>query len=329
MKNGKRILYHFLGWMVYLLIIALSADEVDRDFIFKNLSSTVPGMVVFYFNIGWVFPRFLEPKPNYFAVIFLTLLGCVMTTGLRVAFSAVFPHELPPFDRIMFWVQFRFNILFACISFAYWFAGKNYRDKKRWAQLEKEMADARLTYLKNQVNPHFLYNSLSLLYAKTLPLSAEVSDLVGKISDILRYSLEEPADNGLVPLDKEITHIRNYLDIQQLRFNNTLNIVFEVTGDAANYRILPMLLITFVENACKHGRLNDANNPVTIRLAVMNDEISFSLKNTKATGSKERSSGIGLANVRSRLDLQYPQSHMLVIKDEAQLYAVDLTIKTR
>ncbi|MBX3240428.1 MAG: histidine kinase [Chitinophagaceae bacterium] len=326
MGKKKVVLYHILGWITYLLIIALGADKVDKDFILKSLSGTLPAIALFYINILLIFPRYLKHK-NYTPAIIFTMLACVAATGIRALFTNSFPGILPPFDTIMFWVQFRVNILFAGISFAYWFALKNYRDEKRWQQLEKEMAEAKLMYLKNQLNPHFLYNSLSLLYSKTLPLSSETSELVGKISDMLRYSLDEPEDNGLVSLEKEATHIKNYVDIHQLRFNNTLNIAFEITGDMASKRIAPMMLITFVENAFKHGKLNDAGHPVTIQLVVNKNDLRFNVSNPKATGRKEISSGIGLVNVKNRLQLLYPETHSLEIKDEAQYYSVDLTIR--
>jgi two-component system LytT family sensor kinase len=322
----KTIFYHLLGWTIYLLIIALSADKVDGDFILKNVSGTLPVIAIFYINTGLIFPTYLELK-KYLVAILLTIFVCVVTVGIRVGFIAFYPGHLPAFDAIMFWVQFRFNVLFAGISTAYWYGIKHYEGEKKWQQLEKELADAKLSFLKNQINPHFLYNSLSLLYSKTLPLSAEVSSLVGKIAEMLRYSLDDADGTGLAPLEKEVTHVKNYLDIQRLRFNNTLHIVFEVSGDTANRWIAPLMLITFVENAFKHGRFNEEENPVVIKLNITDTEINFTVKNPKATGMKEKSSGIGLVNVKSRLHLLYPNSHSLEINDEKQTYSVNLKIK--
>jgi LytS/YehU family sensor histidine kinase len=177
--------------------------------------------------------------------------------------------------------------------------------------------------LKNQINPHFLYNALSLLYSKTLPLSDEVATLVGKISEILRYSLDEPVDeSGLVPITKEIAHIQNYIDIQSLRFSNKMNVNFEIKGDVSQVKIAPMLLITFVENSFKHGYLKA---PIRFVLNVENG-IEFVTENSIGTINKDASSGIGLENVTKRLELVYPHKHFLKVSQSENIYRIHLKI---
>lgn len=326
MNIRKGVIYHVLGWTLYLLIIAMSADKVDRDFILKSLSIHLPAILVFYINTLLIFP-FLLKRKQYLPTILFMITVCAVAVLVRALFSPMFPEYLWPFDRIMFWVQFRLNILFAGLSLAYWYAKENYRNEQKSLQLEKEISDARLTLLKNQLNPHFLYNALSLIYSKALPLSEEVATLVGKISEMLRYSLQETElINALVPLEKELTHIKNYLDIQQLRFGKNIKIDFQINGSVEKINIAPMLLITFIENAFKHG---DHKQPFKIEVDATGESLEFEVWNGKTQGSKDSSSGIGLENVKNRLKLLYPDRHRLVIRDGQDYFSVHLTINNQ
>jgi two-component system LytT family sensor kinase len=235
-------------------------------------------------------------------------------------------YLLFPFDSITFWNQFRMNLLFTGLSFAYWYARQNYEIEKRQQRLEKEVLDARLKALKNQINPHFLYNTLSFLYTRSLPVSEELSGTIARLSAMLRYSLDEVEEEGKVALEKEVAHLKNFIDIHQFRFNHKLQVIFETTGNISRHQIMPLLLITFVENAFKHGKLQDAAHPVQIKLCTTDKEIMFSVVNKKTAGVKEKSSGIGLQNVRNRLDLAYPQRYTLAIDDKNEEFSVHLKV---
>lgn len=319
----KKTYFHITAWLGFLLIILFSADAIDRVFIYKSISNVIPAMVLFYSLILWVFPKFLGKNINLKAAIIALILTTV-TVFLRPLFIKIFAVDLYwPFDRITFWVQFRYNILFVGVAFAYHYASELIQTEHSRQQLEKENAEAKLALLKNQINPHFLYNALSLLYSKTLPLSDEVAALVGKISEILRYALDEPLDEqGMAPIAKEIAHIQHYIDIQSLRFSNKMNVNFEIKGDASSLNIAPMLLITFVENSFKHGNLKA---PIRFVLNLENG-IEFITENEIGSINKDTSSGIGLENVTKRLQLVYPKKHVLEINQIENIYKVHLKI---
>jgi LytS/YehU family sensor histidine kinase len=220
-------------------------------------------------------------------------------------------------------VQFRYNILFVGVAFAYHYATELVKTQMKSKELEIENADAKLALLKNQLNPHFLYNSLSLLYAKALPYSEELASLVGQISDILRYSLDEPLDEtGKVAISKEIEHIKNYINIHSQRFDDKLKIDFEIKGNIHEPRIAPMLLITFIENAFKHG---DFKAGIRFSLNVENG-IEFISENTIGKIAKKHVGGIGIENIRKRLQLIYPQKHSLKIHRSENKYLIHLKI---
>lgn len=194
-------------------------------------------------------------------------------------------------------------------------------------QLEIEKLKAEYNFLKAQINPHFLHNSLNFLYARSLPFSPELSEGILTISEIMRYALMNDADSeGRVMLSKEVDHIRNIIKMNQLRFENKLHIKFEIHCDIAGVKILPLVLITMVENAFKHGDVHDAAFPLTITLNLQNGMIAFSCLNKKKTGPKDMSFGIGLVNTKKRLEMFYEGSAELSIVDNHDSYGIALKI---
>lgn len=194
-------------------------------------------------------------------------------------------------------------------------------------QLEVEKSQANFNFLKAQINPHFLHNTLNFLYAKSLPYSSELSEGILTLSDIMRYALSEGnAKDGKAPLKDEIEHVRNVIKINQLRFSNNLNVKFNVEGVVNGATIIPFVLITLVENAFKHGDLKSTEHPIDITLRVNDPELYFYCRNKKKIGPKELSTGIGLDNIKKRLDLAYDNNYSLNVKDESDFYTTELTI---
>jgi two-component system, LytTR family, sensor kinase len=194
-------------------------------------------------------------------------------------------------------------------------------------QLEVEKSQANLNFLKAQINPHFLHNTLNFLYAKSLPLSAELSEGILTLSDIMRYALnDENTKDGKALLKDEIEHVKNVIKINQLRFSNKLNVEFDVNGVISGVTIIPFVLITIVENAFKHGDLKSPENPIKISVCVEGHKLYFYCNNKKKTGPKELSTGLGLDNIKKRLDLAYGNDYALSIKDELNFYTTELTI---
>lgn len=194
-------------------------------------------------------------------------------------------------------------------------------------QLEVEKSTANFNFLKAQINPHFLHNTLNFLYAKSLPYSEELSEGILTLSDIMRYALSEGnAKDGKAPLKDEIEHVRNVIKINQLRFSNKLNVQFDVEGVVNGAMIIPFVLITLVENAFKHGDLKSTDDPIDIKLKIESNKLYFYCRNRKKSGPKELSTGIGLENIKKRLDLAYGNDYLFNVKDEADFYTTELTI---
>jgi len=194
-------------------------------------------------------------------------------------------------------------------------------------QLEVEKSQANFNFLKAQINPHFLHNTLNFLYAKSLPYSSELSEGILTLSDIMRYALSEGnAKDGKAPLKDEIEHVRNVIKINQLRFSNNLNVKFDVEGQDMKQALPPLLLMPLVENAFKHGDLKSTDHPIDISLRIQDPKLYFYCRNKKKNGPKELSTGIGLDNIKKRLDLAYGNNYCLSVKDEADFYTTELTI---
>ena len=226
----------------------------------------------------------------------------------------------------LFWGAFARSWSFTGLGFVMAFYKDYLKTQQHQQILQKAAISAELASLKNQINPHFLYNTLNYLYSQARPVSEPLSEAILLLSEVMRYSLQAD-EQGLVALDKEIQHIHNFIKIHQLRFGNKLAISFVVEGNTASWRILPLVLISFVENAFKHGKTTDSTEVVRIELKATPAELQFSLRNRKLLGPKDPSSGVGLANVRRRLALVYAEKHQLDINDLGDYFEVKLTLK--
>lgn len=206
-------------------------------------------------------------------------------------------------------------------------ANKNLELEKE--NLEKRRLQTEAAFLRSQINPHFLQNTLSFLYAKTRPYSEELSEGVLLLSDIMRYSLEATTDpDDTAPLMDEIQHLKNLVALQQLRYEGGLQVLFEVEGPVETITIPPLTLVTLAENAFKYGELRDPQHPVRIQLKYLEQEgsLHYLVSNKKSNRIVTLSHGIGQGNVSSRLELKYGRNFQFDIADEEGFYAVSLVI---
>lgn len=196
-----------------------------------------------------------------------------------------------------------------------------------------EKLQAELFSLRNQFHPHFLFNVLNSLYSKILSKSDESADIVLKISDLLRFAVYD-VNTKTITLEKEIAYLKNYISLQQLRFDNRLDLSFSTNGALANHLIEPFLILPFIENSFKYCLGEDiAQAWITIALSVADDWLIVKIENSVPANFKnnsimdDSSSGVGIANVRRRLELLYPNQHVLTIKDGIECFFVSLKIK--
>jgi LytS/YehU family sensor histidine kinase len=200
--------------------------------------------------------------------------------------------------------------------------------QQRMAETAKEKAEAELNFLKSQINPHFLFNSLNSVYFLIDKNNTEARNSLHKFSDMLRYQLYE-LNGAKIPVEREVTYLKDYVDLQKLRKDEHYSVEFNSSPDVKGFSIEPLLLVPFVENAFKHiSHHTSKNNFVKLSLHRENGHFTFTAENSKESGkTTEIHGGIGLVNVKRRLELLYPGKHSLDIRDEKDLYKVALTLK--
>ncbi len=210
--------------------------------------------------------------------------------------------------------------------FKYW-----YKEQKSNQLLVEEKLKAELNFLKAQVHPHFLFNTLNNLYALTLKQSKDAPEVVLKLSDLLNYMLYEcTADEVLI--EKEIKLLKDYISLEKIRYGNRLNISFNVLGESAGKRVAPLMLLPFVENSFKHGVSEEMNEAwVSIDLELKQSGLTLKVENSKSKDDEKEDQfnykqGIGLKNVQRRLELLYPEKHKLEMHDSIDSFLVVLSI---
>ncbi|GAB3244162.1 histidine kinase [Hymenobacter seoulensis] len=287
---------------------------------------------IFYIHSEWLFPQFFIPKRfGVYTIgvisVFLTYLA-VRGGLIQFVIPSLGIKSTQTFVNLRIFLAvgvFRGVYFYAC-SLVYAAVKYALRTQYQLRIQERGLLEADIAFLKSQINPHFLFNALNFLYAQVYPLSEPTAKSVLLLSDIMRYALNEGGEQGKVMLDKELQHLRNYVALNQLRFGHQLQVQLQVQGSTQFLLILPLVLITFVENCFKHGELFDPAHPVLVQVRVQENQLTFFTSNRKHGGPVEHSTGIGLDNTRRRLAAFYPGRHQLTVHDTPDAYATHLTL---
>ncbi|MGA0558990.1 sensor histidine kinase [Larkinella sp. VNQ87] len=202
------------------------------------------------------------------------------------------------------------------------------RINNRWRQTEQEKMATELAYLKAQINPHFLFNTLNSIYSLAIEQSGQTADAIVKLSSLMRYVIRD-AGSHEVPLAKELDYIGHYVDLQKLRLDDTVQVDFSISGRPNGKSIAPLILISFIENAFKYGVNPEEKSLIRIRITLSDTQLTLFVFNRKVRfyANNESSGGIGLENTKARLNLLYPDRHKLVITNIPTDFTVDLTIE--
>ncbi|MDX5423556.1 MAG: histidine kinase [Hymenobacteraceae bacterium] len=223
------------------------------------------------------------------------------------------------------------NLVFLSLALGYGFTKNWIRTERQRQQLKQEMLSAELNFLKAQVNPHFLFNVLNMAFASAAAHGDEqTSGIIEKLANLMRYMLYE-SNVPEIELTREVAYIESFIELQKLRLSSEIQatVQLEVEGDCSRYRIAPLLLIPFVENAFKHGIRLEEKSGILIKLSVADGKLYFRSENTIAKVQNElerKVGGVGLENLRKRLLLLYPQAHQLRISDNGDLYVAELKL---
>lgn len=356
-KRNDRIKQHLLFWGIWYPYITLTHAAYPMGYpemaFFRNPLYTFSEsfFVVFgqvptvYAMLYLIFPNFILKK-RYVAGLLsiivlwflcgalnLVLLGKVMQPFLAMILP---PENIPATPRLPGMSFFMaviatnkgaFTITASALMLKF---GKHwYHHQHRSLQLQKENTEAQLQLLTAQVHPHFLFNTLNNVYSKTQKESPEGSQMIMGLSDLLRYILYE-GRKPLVLLDKELQMILEYINLEKIRYGNKLDLHYLVTDKTKDIYIAPLLLLPFVENCFKHGTSNMLQNPwINLTIEIKNTTLVMKLMNGKSNTNKnvQQKPGIGIDNVRKRLDFLYKDKHELQIREEEEVFIVDLQIE--
>ncbi|MBN1115856.1 MAG: sensor histidine kinase [Bacteroidales bacterium] len=231
----------------------------------------------------------------------------------------------PPLHKDFFSLYSVILVLTASVSVKFFEEWQE--NEKRKSEMESEKLATELTYLKHQINPHFLFNSLNSIYSLSMSKSENTADAIIKLSSILRYILYRPG-NIKVFLTEELKILVDYIDLQKLRLTDKVDLNYKIVGDSGNYEIEPFILIPLIENAFKYGADNVNDTFIDILISINENVLTLLVRNTNLSKSikKEESSGIGIQNIIRRLDLIYPNAYKLKLDDMDDVFVVKLEI---
>jgi len=305
----------------------------------------IPSLFLAYTLMSFVIPKLVLTRRYALATItavLLVVLTAALSAGLSMTVVDLLRHrnadKLSPLvanePHPAFYVQFGIAML-AGLRGSITVGGvaaaiklmKCFFEKQHAALiLEKEKANAELQMLKAQLHPHFLFNTLNNIYSYTQDVSEKASGMIMGLSQLLRYILYD-CNKPLVPLEKELKMVIDYFALERTRYDEGLDIAMQLPG-STNHFIAPLMMLPFMENAFKHGASQMMEKPWISLTVILNDnELTMKLINGKPAGAFHRAPGIGIANVRKRLELLYPDQHELLIHDEEEMYIVNLSLQ--
>lgn len=334
-----------LEWITHLSVVTLGLiilnypafdltfgvfDSGDLTLLWPSIVGTGFNLTLYYGIAFVLIPRTLKRGVGVFVIRLVALF--ILVSAVEVFVDSLFyMKQSLPLDN-MVWFEIIAMVVFMHIisvimAFAYrftkdWFTNEQLRRSVTERQLKSE-----LEILKRQINPHFLFNALNNLFSMALQSGDEpTAEGIGKLSEMMRYVFDKTGEDR-VALQDEIRYISDYIYLQQLRFSEQVTVSFTYPEETRPFSIAPMLLIPFVENAFKYGVSAHARTEITIQLKWEADRLQFEVRNQKAERTETiPSSGVGLDNVKKRLELVYPDKHELTVDDGVTHFNVRLTI---
>jgi len=353
--SRKIIIAHLLFWVGYLSlsVFVFAGREEFNNALWISSIQIIPQVIIAYINMEWLIPGFFIKK-KYLQYAGLVILCFI---GLYLFYEIVLPeifHNFrspPPPEETQRWMrrgnpnrsgkQFfnafrRMRIIYSFTqTLAIFFLSTAFKTSQLALKREKEAADLKsenlnseLKFLRSQINPHFLFNALNNIYSLSILKSEKTPDNILKLSDMLRYIIYD-CNADRVPLEKEINYINNYIDLQKLKDDRITNIEMDFNNTDPSCKIAPMILIPFIENAFKHGKIEDIEQGyVKMKIETDDAQLHFDIENNmpEQEFTKDKVGGVGLENVKRRLQLIYPEKHQLDIEQSEERFKVQLSL---
>jgi len=341
MKNKRPLIVHVIFWMLITFLLIAEVIFNKRAFSPYELVtiygySGLINISIFYINYTLLIPLLVKEQKRYGLYIIAIVLLIVGMSVLKTIVASLNPEVLLSYISEKGTVEYssisRYALVslfasgfFIVVSSLLKFAIDWFGNERVQRDLERERKEMELQFLKSQLNPHFLFNSLNNIYSLAYQKSDKTADAILKLSEIMRYMIYESNDSW-VSLSKEIEYVQSFIELQKLRFKDGAAVEFTMNGEIDNQQIVPLILISFVENAFKHGIANDPENPIKINIIANQKILHFSITNKKNKYNKDEMGGVGLNNVERRLQLLYPERYKLNIVNSATHYTSELML---
>ncbi|MEQ9099903.1 MAG: histidine kinase [Imperialibacter sp.] len=318
---------HILFWVCYGAILYASLSNWERSqtqIWITVISDVLTSSAIVYINFFWFLPK-LYRKGKYTLYIVASVSLVVSLVFFRV-------NALPLSHKSISYTYFIRSVPaigFYLLTTVIWFFDNLISANRREIELRNSKLDSELKFLKLQLSPHFLFNTLNNIYSMAYFSDKNTAPAILKLSEMMRHMLYE--DQGkFIPLSREIKFMENFIELWRLKLDEKPTIVFKHSGVQEGHQIAHLIFLVFLENAFKHG--NTMNGTIHVNLDIKEGEVlHFHVRNDMIAGNKtiDEKSGVGLINVRKRLDLIYPEKHTLTLREEPALFTVDLTIHMR
>jgi len=326
-QNKYRVIKHLLFWLFVYSDEFLSIVNVTEAFdvpFYYILLEIVGDMVVVYFNIYYLLPKFFL-RARVFIYGLCTLLSICLSM-LFYFFLYDFTPEDFTSDYVVTMIVGNASIIMMAVAFK--LIEMMYLSQNSIQELKETNLQTELAYLKNQVNPHFLFNTLNNLFIMSKKVDKKTPDAILQLSDLLRYQLYD-CESEFVTVEKEIEYLNNYIELEKLR-RQDIDIQMDIIGDVGSAKIRPLILIPFVENAFKYNNTGGVGSAyINIQIEQSESQFHFTCKNNVGIIKASEVGGIGLANATRRLELAYPDKHSLSSINQDGEFFVDLRIENQ
>ena len=317
---------HVFFWMFVYLDVLLDFEYMAEDWDSFLKSLGVQAGIV-YLNLYVLFPKlFLKKKYIIYGLATMVCVFCIMI----IDFWMFDPfYDIPKAEILPYYIEhFIYNAFIMGSAIGLKLFKTLLKNRIKLDELRKLKHSAELNYLKNQINPHFLFNAMNSMYVLSQKNSAQLSDSILDLSDLMRYQLHE-GQKPFVTIGEEVKFLKNYVKFEDMR-RTDLTVNFHENIEDEGLNIAPLLLLAFIENAMKHSKTLD-DRPVVVDITISANKAELFCKVTNPIGDYEAAKndpnkGIGLKNVKRRLDILYPDKHQLEIKDSGDYFSVSLTI---
>lgn len=339
-KIGTAVMHVLLWiavWFFFIYFFNYNSENIEYPVWFASLLLPLT-IATTYFVVYFLIPKYLLTKQylrfalfSFYTLVASSYLIVMIIYGCLIFLLSLDIGIMPPMSKNFVFILIMVYLVVGLVSFIS-ILNQNFKTISRNKELQNKILETQLQlkeqelhYLKRQIHPHFLFNTLNTIYGFALKQSNQTPDIILKLSNLLDYILYQ-INKPRVSLKEEVLHIKEYIELERIRFKDTLKVVFKADDISDDIQVAPMLLIPFVENAFKHGNIIDEFLSIEIHIKVSDNSLDFTIRNTFNQENQNQEPGIGLENIKKRLDLNYSNHYKLTYDTSNNWYSVNLLI---